>query len=323
MAAIIDVIGVVSGLLGILQFGMDNFGSQDTGGSVVRVKVGLDQDGGLSNAGGNVPDIRLFNEVGDFLGAHYDPGSITDGTDVDVTVSQTEEQQATYALFSANDNAVCIAYVSITWPDGQKYGWEGDWGKQCGATWYYSNVIIDGQKPACIWIDANGDQPVTGFQVHFPEFVTSDGSFPHDASYYCNNGPPFSLYYNPDPNTINYWVQQKSKRTPGMSGSVASHPRRSVLPRGPAASNDTRLVVSNDPSQPVSQLCEDGLSVGPDFVNLAEGQFCQMSTKTVYPVCSDTITDGCFNVAASALVVGGVTTRDAYSNVIDWSDGSS
>lgn len=137
MAGLINVIGVVSGLLGIYQFGADNFGSsEDTGGSVVRIQVGLDSTNGLSNAGGDLPDIRLFNEVGEFLGASYDPGSIEDGTTgTDIRVQQTAEQQAAYALFSANDNAICIAYLSIVWPDEQKFGWTGDWGKECGATW--------------------------------------------------------------------------------------------------------------------------------------------------------------------------------------------
>ena len=71
-AAIINIIGAISGALGIIQFGQDNFGSgEDKGGSVVRIQVGLDSDRGLNNAGGDLPDIRLFNEVGEFLGAKY------------------------------------------------------------------------------------------------------------------------------------------------------------------------------------------------------------------------------------------------------------
>lgn len=136
VAAVIDVIGVLSGILGIAQFGIDNFGASDTGGSVVRFQVGLNSDGGLSNAGGDIPDIRLFNEVGDFLGGSYNPGFIEDGTTgSDIRVTQKKEQQATYALFTANDDAVCLAYVSIVWPDEQKYGWLGSWGRQCGVPW--------------------------------------------------------------------------------------------------------------------------------------------------------------------------------------------
>lgn len=136
LQAFTGVIGVISGILGIAQFGMDKFAAPDSSGSVVRFQVALDSDGGLSNAGGDIPDIRLFNEVGEFLGGRYDPGFVEDGTtSSDVRVKQKSEHQATYALFSANDNAVCLAYISIIWPDEQKYGWLGSWGRQCGATW--------------------------------------------------------------------------------------------------------------------------------------------------------------------------------------------
>src|SRR5438045_3196070 len=102
-AAAIEVIGVISGVLGIIQFGMDNFGAEDTVGSTVRVQVGLDYTDGLDNAGGSVPDIRLFNEAGGFIGMSADPGSVDSGSYTDVTVEQDSAQQATYTLFSANN----------------------------------------------------------------------------------------------------------------------------------------------------------------------------------------------------------------------------
>lgn len=132
---VINVIGVLSGIMGIVQFGKDNFGSTDSKGSTVRIQVGLDSDRGLSNSGGDLPDVRLFNEGGEFLGLHVDPGSIEDGTASDIKVEQSAEQQAMYGLFTANNNAICIAYISIVWPDDQKYGWVGDIGKKCDAHW--------------------------------------------------------------------------------------------------------------------------------------------------------------------------------------------
>lgn len=47
---------------------------------------------------------------------------------------------------------------------------------------YYSNIVISGREenPMCMWIDANKDQPVTAFQLHFADFVSKDGQFPHD-----------------------------------------------------------------------------------------------------------------------------------------------
>lgn len=101
----------------------------------MRLQIGLDGNG-LTNSGGDLPDVRLFNEVGSFLGGAYDPGTIEDGTNGhDIKVTQTKEQQATYGLFTANDNAICVAYLSIVWPDQQKFGWTGDWGQKCSSSW--------------------------------------------------------------------------------------------------------------------------------------------------------------------------------------------
>lgn len=140
-----NAIGVISGVLGIFQFGMDNFAGADDKGSVLRIQLGLEVEGGATNMGGDLPDIRLFNEAGEFLGIEVDSGKIGDGIAKDVRVEQKEEQQATYALLTANDNAICIAYISITWPDEQKFGWTADWGKECGAPWWVvMRVIVPG-----------------------------------------------------------------------------------------------------------------------------------------------------------------------------------
>lgn len=56
-AAVIDVIGVVSGLLGLVQFGIDNFEEEPGEGSTFKIAVGLDGTNGLYNAGGDLPDV--------------------------------------------------------------------------------------------------------------------------------------------------------------------------------------------------------------------------------------------------------------------------
>lgn len=60
------------------------------------------------------------------------------------SIGQTEpeknNQQAIYTLFSANDDAICISYATISMAGpggpGNSYGMMGDFGKQCGATWF-------------------------------------------------------------------------------------------------------------------------------------------------------------------------------------------
>ncbi|KAI9785425.1 MAG: hypothetical protein M1816_000440 [Peltula sp. TS41687] len=325
-----NIIGLIGTMIGVIRLIEDKVNlAHNKGGSVVRFHVGLDTDMGLglSNAGGDIPDVRLYNEVGDFIGGRYDPGHIDDGTTGhDVRVQQNVAQQATYGLFTANEDAICLAYMTMVWPDEQKFGWMGDWGKECGATWYYSNIVLSGQvKPTCMWIDRNHDQPVTAFQVHFPEFVATENTPAHDKEYYCNNAPVFNLYYSHEPNKISVWTpteeKAKAKRDAAGNGTFPARRRQLSGPSEVVYSNDTRLVISKDANQSAVELCSHPASLGPDFANVAEGQFCQMATKTLFPVCSssDRVKDNCFNIDTRKLVIGGISTRDVdYPRVIDW-----
>lgn len=53
----VSAIGVISGLMTIVSFSMDNFGDTSQPGSTIKVAVGLDGDGGTTNAGGDLPDV--------------------------------------------------------------------------------------------------------------------------------------------------------------------------------------------------------------------------------------------------------------------------
>lgn len=133
------IVSVIGTAVSILSFLDSNFPDPQESGSVTAFSVGLDTDG-LSDAGGDLPDIRLWDEAGQFLGATYDPGSINSGASgQEVKISHDsgyEFSQSTYALLTANNDAICIAYISHTWADGNKWAWTGDWGRACpGGTW--------------------------------------------------------------------------------------------------------------------------------------------------------------------------------------------
>ncbi|KAK4457041.1 hypothetical protein QBC42DRAFT_279985 [Cladorrhinum samala] len=347
-AGVINVISVVARVLGIVQFGMDNFAPPESVGSTVKIQVGLDFEGGLNNAGGDLPDIRLFNEAGKFLGMAADPGGVGDGATGEVKVDHIGDsgQQAAYALFSANNNAICIASASITWPNGDNYGWVGDWGQACGGSWFYSNVFIKGSgyKPNCLWIDGNGDQPQTGFQVHWPEFVQrSEGQLDQiDVDYYCNSGPPFKMYTDPEPSSITYWVLSNGEKkrdtttTEGLDGYSPTqsglHARRQLQRRQAADNSSTSapflslsqrlsdlLVFDDATDHSAIELCASETSLGPDFASTTEELFCRMSDKTLWPFCGSTYVDDCFDVNLQQLVVGGKVTRDRkYTKVMNW-----
>ncbi|KAK4159051.1 hypothetical protein QBC43DRAFT_362692 [Cladorrhinum sp. PSN259] len=336
--AALNVLGVISGVLGIIQFGIDNFAPPDAVGSTVKILVGLDVAGGLQNAGGDLPDVRLFNEAGAFLGITADPGDIKDGTTAEIKINHNDDsgQQAAYALFSANNNAICIASASITWPNGDEYGWVGDWGAACGGSWYFSNVFIQGSnhKPNCLWIDGNGDQPQTGFQIHWPEFVQKSDQPPGqtDIEYYCHSGPPFKMYTDRNPKSITYWVLGSGKKK--RQAATADEPTRSRLHerrqnQNRQVGNSTvislaerlgeLLVFSDGPEHSAIELCSSKTSLGPDFANNDEGLFCRMSDKTLWPFCNQMHVDYCFDANIQRLVIGGKATRDKkYANVMNW-----
>lgn len=75
---ITGAIGLVPGTLSILQFADKvNLDKAAPYTAHMRVAVGLDRDGGLDGSGGDLPDARLFNQYGEFLGIAADPGDVS------------------------------------------------------------------------------------------------------------------------------------------------------------------------------------------------------------------------------------------------------
>lgn len=55
------------------------------------------------------------------------------------------------------------------------------------------------------------------------------------------------------------------------------------------------LIMSNFTSQPATELCTSDTSWGPDFIG-PDGNFCDMDSKTLTPLCSAQDVDGCIEV---------------------------
>ncbi|KAL3485664.1 hypothetical protein BJX62DRAFT_216800 [Aspergillus germanicus] len=321
MAAAVDAIGVISGILTIVSFAQSNFGTGDPG-STIKVAVALDNEAsGTINAGGDLPDVRVWNDFGDFLGITSDPGTVTDGTVG--TVEVDHEQQGTYSLFSGNDDAICVAWVTTTWADaagGNQFAVSGDYGAECGASWYESHMWTNtdqSYQPRCFWIDANGDQPQTGFQVRWPAFSSTEfDEGDTSPSKFCND-IDFGLRTESDPSTINFWTSaKKSKR----------NERRIKARRGGERISwaAEQLVISDSVHHSASRLCGSETSMGPDFVHTTEKSFCDMGAKVLYPLCEsgNGTSTGCFDLEAQKLITdSGLESRDIagpYTKVRDW-----
>ncbi|ETS74482.1 hypothetical protein PFICI_14348 [Pestalotiopsis fici W106-1] len=314
--AAIEAIGVISGILGIVQFGIDNFGGdEENSGSVVKVAVALEGADGAppTNTGGDLPDVRVWNDNGVFVGMTADPGTVDAGNLGSVTISH--DNQNTYSLFSANDDAICVAWATVQMSDdrgGTSYAVSGDFGRVCGGTWYASGMYPQSDseyQPDCFWIDANGDQPNTGFQVRWPSYanVSFDESNT-DPEQFCDD-IKFGLRTESDPNSINYFTRKTKRQTPTRAGWMAS-----------------QLVVSDSQTHSAQKLCDSDSSLGPDFAHTGEQKFCDMDSKTLYDFCSaGNNATGCFDLASKQLSTpmtrrGSVLPRQSspYSTIKDW-----
>ena len=143
--------------VGIISVDFQPYLPFDIGGinSVVRVGIAInDIDNGPTQADGITPSFVAFDEKENYLGTSdwISKRHLKGGTYTNVVVNQIEQSQGkspTYLQVLGHIDAVCVAYVGQTWPDGEQRAWLGDLGRSCGKGWFYSNTVIgkEGYKP--------------------------------------------------------------------------------------------------------------------------------------------------------------------------------
>ncbi|KAB5539382.1 hypothetical protein GE09DRAFT_1290494 [Coniochaeta sp. 2T2.1] len=264
---------------------------------LISVKVGVDGcckdvDPKLSNAGGGIQTVRLYNVNGALIGS----GGGTDGSigSGDFAVHQSVANQALTAEFYANDDAACIATISATLHDDTKWGWTGDWGKICGLDWYYSGIAMQGTEgtnktnsPLCTWIDRDHSDDIKAavIGITWPGFVHrgDDAPLSGDGRDRCGN---------------QFRAWDADGGAPLVGAAARSRPRKQKRSQFPG---DDRLVISSQAGHNATELCQHENSFGPDFVSLPEGAYCNMATKEILPLCGAGVTARCFDLAAARL----------------------
>jgi hypothetical protein len=118
MAAAVDVIGVISGVLGIFSFLQDLFPEPSAPSSCqFQFRIGLDgtdnNGSPLTEAGGNIPDVRCWNENTNFLGITTNDGSNCEQGSETCSTSVETTNACSYTLFTANTDAICIGWASV------------------------------------------------------------------------------------------------------------------------------------------------------------------------------------------------------------------
>lgn len=281
--------------------------------------------------------------------------NIADGGYKDIRVTASSEQQGRQAQYisvsKGGNDALCISYIAVTWPDGQQKAWYGDVGYTCGAFWYNSQTIIgdNNYQPKCVWIDGDKSNGITtqGMGIHITDFVATEEraqAYKDHPETMCKSKPRFWLYddltsdmYLPffDPpleyDTNNVDKDRSKVLVEGSSTGPLPPRKRSHKARSTVHKRHHfpgKLVTSSKPAHSARELCESDHSLGPDFVSLPEGLFCDMSEKELWPLCDEAHTTGCFDVARNEMVAGSLGRRDEasgrhipekeYSNVQAW-----
>ncbi|KAI0026036.1 hypothetical protein F4780DRAFT_785135 [Xylariomycetidae sp. FL0641] len=253
-AGIIEAVGFLSGVLGIVGFAQDNFAAEaDAVASVVRIRVGLDTEGGLSNAGGDLPDVRLFNEAGGVPGHRGGPGQGGGGR-----VRGTSRWPTRTATPTETRRTRCSRPTTTPSAGGARYTWDGQWGRRCSGTWYYSNVYITGtdEKPR---LPVGSTATTTSLRRRrdpVSPATTPASRRPSSTIHLQPPGPQFKMLDYPDqdppPRSIDYRVPQnpdeddddedddKKKRSVGTAAYGPPPSASSPSPRRTSGSHGAR-----------------------------------------------------------------------------------
>lgn len=365
--AVIEAVGALAGIVSVGMMIPSLLPEKNEHLTKVRVAAGLSTDS-VDTPSGNQPGITLYDKMGRKIGSiDGKKAIILDGDFMDISVpfdKNVGKKPTEYlSIVNGGDDSLCIAYLALTQPDGTQKAWYGDVGRVCGADWYYSQLTTgdDDYQPACIWIDRNhsNDLRFQGFGMHINDFAATEDrakQYDENRDLMCNAAPRFKMYENlnsDDPipyfsPPLNYTDKTLTDQDPG----VVRDKTHWVLDK--ETQNMNKVIVDADPKPPISkrdgatqpstfnnviisdsiwhsarELCESDKSAGHDFVSLKECQFCDMTSKKLWPLCGASKQNGCFDLATSQMRAGsGLRGRDvdtglyppskAYGKTVKW-----
>ncbi|KAI8624351.1 hypothetical protein F5Y19DRAFT_491096 [Xylariaceae sp. FL1651] len=316
-----DAIGFVGDALGIWSFVSGNFQNSQHHASTYKLRVG-ENGHGLSDAAGTIDHIKAYNDDGNLIGtgdgAYFTSGGI--GT-LAAIQADDNTQQAVITEFYASNDGVCIAWITEqSIEEDTKWGWTGDWAYTCGLNYYLSNVYVRDMyslpsetPPRCMWIDADHSYGIKAavFAIKWPDFATDPNVSPTgDGKSFCGT-------------SFRAWDSDGGASLLTENG-VPARKRQQV--KGPRKSQRTNnnLIVSHLRGHNATELCESENSLGPDFVSMEEGVYCNMETHEFIPVCGswNGHLSGCLELDGdnSAVHVAADSSKKptAHSKIIEW-----
>ncbi|MCJ1366312.1 hypothetical protein MMC16_005440 [Acarospora aff. strigata] len=203
--AVINVIGALTGVVGIGMMVPSVLPEKDEKQTVVRVAAGMTTNE-KDDTAGNQPGIGLYDIMGRKIGKTTGQRTkIKDGDFMEIKVPFSigvgKKPTEYISISNGGNDGLCVAYIALTQPDGTRKAWFGDVGKACGADWYHSQLKTgeDDYQPACIWIDRDHSYGLRyqGFGFHINDFAATDErakQYDQNRSLMCNAAPRFKMY---------------------------------------------------------------------------------------------------------------------------------
>ncbi|KAI5357535.1 hypothetical protein Slin15195_G038960 [Septoria linicola] len=301
---------------------------------MVRVVVNEEKDNDWDYEG-SVGIVWAFDAFDSVLGSSdiKPKGRIKAGGKADIEIHQFlgSTRDAQYIDIIASDDEICISYIQVSSFDDNKapYVWLGDVGRACGQSWEYGTKSVTGgdsaaYNPSCVWMDQDHGEDInkklqtdtiTNRQMKinllsYSGIGAKNGTVLTDLDHIC--GSTIFSYDMDDP------IEGRTPRGPyyadngkfmpdnGNANKKRAAEATSISPRSRKARPQSakmaeRLWVNSRHGQSAIELCNSPTSRGSDFVSVDEGVFCDMSTKTLHPLCSAKKTVGCFDLDADKL----------------------
>lgn len=324
-------IGINAGFLAPMGISIADLIKQKADAKYTSTNVQIVAGHGSSDAGGTIPDVALWDVNGARIGQWASKGKKlaagdSTGDKKDTQISILEKQgvndgQPHYVLLTmTNDDAICISQVVV---DGHnvQWSWMGDVAYTCGADWYQSDYPAgnDNYMPKCGWIDKNHSDGLNyvAMSMHMPDFNPDSGLVKEynthkenlceslarydrikdfekgfDADNYI---PAFfkpALAYNGDGSDKDVKAIFKPGRTHSKRDTTDT-PVNATM--NGSINRPGHVVISEHKAHSAVELCDSSTSRGPSFAAIHENRYCDMSTKTHYPLCSQDVSTGCFD----------------------------
>jgi hypothetical protein len=360
MNAIINAAGIVAVLLPlatiekpkdpakqtIVTLGVGSGGNGE--GSIPLIDV-FDKHGGRVSQYGGSENGHIGGDSGSTLSFtldHYQNGNkAADVEYVSIIMSQSD--------------GICLAAVVLS-TGASQWTWTGDIGYTCGAQWYASKYKIGNSNVGirCAWLDADhgADIIAQGLSLHMTDFSGEPGllaQYKEDEGRLCQNSARMTFHPEISRNAFPTFFSPSLEFTAGNDASdqgglekpdqgkdrtMRAYPdgtevkkakarrglygrRTQKARRGIKNIMSDRLTVSHETTHSAKELCDDDNSLGPDFVSIEEGLFCDMETAKLWPLCTATQTSECFDLDSQAFKTN-KAKRDAppkdYKVVDEW-----